>query len=124
VITHVTALIAIGAGLLINPAVVSVFGNEDWREGVSLWLSLLWALPFIGSLVVLLATRTPRAAFYAALLPLLGSVLVHVYVFIASRSDPLAGVLLYFLAWPNLLLIFPLGLWVGVRQHDKYEAVG
>jgi hypothetical protein len=82
------------------------------------------SLPFLASAVVLAITREPRLALWSALIPLVASIVVHLIVFASVRSDPLAIILLLPFVWLNLLLLFPLGFWVGFRSLNKQDRRG
>jgi hypothetical protein len=111
------------AGVAINPTVTLLVGPSMGRSfsEIDIPLVVKMALPFLASLVALAITREARLATIAALVPLSSSVLAHVVLLTGSNSYPLAVLVLTPFSWINLLLCFPLGLWIGLRSLNNRE---
>jgi hypothetical protein len=111
------------SGVAINPIVTLLAGpsiGQSFSE-IDIPLVVKMVLPFLASLAALGITREPRLATIAALVPLSSSVLVHVVLLAGTNSYPLAVLVLTPFSWINLLLCFPLGLWIGLRSVKNRE---
>jgi hypothetical protein len=122
-----SAIVVIVTGVTVCPAALYLFmspgaGVADASMDYSLVAKA--SLPFLASAAVLAITREPRLGLWSALVPLVASIVFHLIVAASVRSDPLAGILLRPLVWLNLLLLFPLGLWVGFRSLNKKDRRG
>lgn len=113
---------AYGASLLPAGEALSFGLSQLSDDGRSLfWPWLIYAVPYMGSLLALAITKEPIMGFWTALPSALFDSVTVPLIFVAVQSDGLAGVGFVMLLPVRVFVLLPLGVYLGYRRYMQVE---
>lgn len=118
------ALGAVAFGLALLPAGYALMGgfsqpSAAWESAI--WFWLIYGIPYLGSLVTLAITKEPVMAFWAAVPSVILDSVTVTLLYVAVQSDGLAGVPFLMLQPLKIVVLLPVGIYLGQRRFMRAE---